>query len=241
MELIYVLIHSPLVGPLTWSLVEDELRERGIDTQVPVLADTASGSSPYWRQHSESVSRQLDQTGAGAPVVLIGHSSAGPRLPAIGHHLSRPVAAYVFVDAGLPSEDGVSSFRDMETYEPEFAAQLQRQFDAGERFPDWDEDDLRDVIPNANLRQGVMTELQPRALAYFDEPLPVPADWPDAPCAYLLFSPPYHQAADRAREAGWPWRELPGGHFHMLVEPAAVAEAIIELVNKCLIDSEAAG
>lgn len=241
MEPIYVLIHSPLVGPLTWSLVEDELRERGIEAQVPVLADTAGGSSPYWRQHSESVSRQLEQAGADIPVVLIGHSNAGPRLPAIAQHLSQPVAAYIFVDAALPPKEGVSSLADMETHEPEFASRLRRELEAGSRFPTWDEDNLRDPIPDSSLRQGVLAELQPRAFDYFDEPLPVPEGWPDAPCAYLLFSPTYTFAVEAARKAGWPSRELPGGHFHMLVEPAAVAEALIELVNECLIDSEAAG
>jgi pimeloyl-ACP methyl ester carboxylesterase len=237
---VFVLVHSPLVGSITWSLVEEELRERGIESLVPVLADSEGGTDPYWRQHADSVSRQLDQLGADTPVVLVGHSGAGPRLPVIGQHLNQPVAAYIFVDAGLPPTDGASQLGDMKKHEPEFAEQLRLQLDAGSRFPAWSEVDLRDLIPDASLRQGVLAELQPRALDYFKEPIPVPAGWPNAPCAYLLFSPPYHPATDRAREAGWPWRELPGGHFHMLVEPADVADAIIELVNKCLIASEVA-
>jgi hypothetical protein len=32
-----------------------------------------------------------------------------------------------------------------------------------------------------------------------------------------------------AAHAGWPVHELPGGHLHMLAEPAGVAAAIISL------------
>ena len=43
----FVLIHSPLVGPLTWSLVAEDLRRRGIDALVPTLHDDDTGL-PYW-------------------------------------------------------------------------------------------------------------------------------------------------------------------------------------------------
>lgn len=240
MEATYVLIHSPLVGPFTWALVEGELRERGIQTLAPVLADSEGGTEPYWSQQARSVSGQLQALGPESPIALIGHSGAGPRLPAIRQEVTQPVAAYIFVDAGLPPPDGESQLGDMETHEPEVAAQLRALLDAGERFPAWRDGDLARVIPNASLRQGVLAELQPRALDYFEEPLPVPEGWPDAPCGYLLFSPAYAHAAETARESGWPTHELPGGHFHMLVDPAGVADAIIELVNKGLVASETA-
>src|SRR5579875_549034 len=51
---VFVLIHSPLVGPLTWSLVAKELRQRGIDTMVPVLHDIEGSDVPYWRQHADA-------------------------------------------------------------------------------------------------------------------------------------------------------------------------------------------
>ena len=73
--------------------------------------------------------------------------------------------------------------------------------------------------------------MRPRPLAFFTEPIPVFAGWPDAPCAFLQFSPAYDVPARRAREAGWRYREIAAGHFHMLVDPAAVADALLDLIE----------
>ena len=49
---LYVLIHSPLVGPLTWSLVANEMRQRGLDVIVPALEDSSDSKEPFWKQHA---------------------------------------------------------------------------------------------------------------------------------------------------------------------------------------------
>lgn len=65
----------------------------------------------------------------------------------------------------------------------------------------------------------------------YEEPLPVFAGWPDAPCGYLKFSQVYDPEAAKARQNGWPVLELQGNHFHMLVEPKVVAEALVHLAR----------
>ena len=55
--------------------------------------------------------------------------------------------------------------------------------------------------------------------------------WPDAPGAYLQFTSTYDGPAEQARRLTWPYRHLSGGHFHMLVDPAAVANVLLELVR----------
>jgi hypothetical protein len=77
-----------------------------------------------------------------------------------------------------------------------------------------------------------LAEINPRALDFFTEPIPAFDGWPDAPCVYILFSEPYKSAATQARESGWRTYELKAGHFHMLVDPKAVADLIIQSVNK---------
>jgi hypothetical protein len=104
---IYVLIHSPLVGPLTWKLVADQMRQKGIDVFVPTLVDSPDLKEPYWKQHAESVSQVLANVPKDTIVTLVAHSGAGPILPAIRQLLANPVRAYVFVDAGIP-RDGAS-------------------------------------------------------------------------------------------------------------------------------------
>jgi len=55
-----------------------------------------------------------------------------------------------------------------------------------------------------------------------------------APVIVLLHSPnlgpgSWRPVADELSRAGWPVRELPGEHLHMLVSPAEVAAAITSL------------
>jgi thioesterase domain-containing protein len=101
----FVLVHSPLVGPVTWALVAGELRRRGVEAITPVLEQREGADEPYWKQHARAVVDALRAVPPDRAIFLVGHSGAGPLLPAIRREADRPVAAYVFVDAGLP-EDG---------------------------------------------------------------------------------------------------------------------------------------
>lgn len=233
MQALFALVHSPLVGPSTWSLVAERLRQAGSGAVVPVLHDSEGVAVPYWRQHAESAARALATVPADRPLVLVGHSGAGPLLPAIAQAGRRPIAAYLFVDAGLP-HGGLSRLDEMAVNDPELAARLRRHLAAGGRFPTWGDADLREVIPDSRLRQGLLAELRPRPLAFFAEPLPQVAGWPDAPCGYLRFSPAYARPAAEAERRGWPYRAFDAGHFHLLVDPAAIADAFSELAQSLL-------
>lgn len=229
MNFTFVFVHSPLVGPLTWSLVAEELRRRGIDTVVPALQDVESNDVPAWRQHVASVTGALASLLEDRAFVLVGHSGAGPLLPAISQSCGHHAGAYIFVDAALPL-GGRNRLDDMEADDPEFAAQLRRHLTTGGRFPEWNAEDLREAIPDDRLRQRMVDELHPRPFAFFQEPIPGFAHGPDAPCAYLQFSAPYARAAWRARHAGWAYRAIDAGHFHMLVDPAAVTNALLDVL-----------
>ena len=225
---LFVLVHSPLVGPLTWSRVAGELQWRGREAMVPALHDTEDAGLPYWRQHAGSVSQTLERVEVGRPLILAGHSGAGMLLPAVRGLSGRRVGGYIFVDAGIP-EDGKSRLGLMEAEVPGFAAEFRRTLEVGARFPTWRDGDLRELVPDAALRKALLDDLRPRALPFFTEPIPVFAGWPDAPCAYLKFSPAYDADAARALRLGWAYRELNAGHFHMLVEPGEVADALLGL------------
>jgi hypothetical protein len=227
---VYVLVHSPLVGPLTWSLVAAEMRRRGLDVVVPHLKDSPDSEEPFWKGHSESVSQALAGTPKVNDLILIAHSGAGLLLPAIRQMLVNPVRAYVFVDAGIPRE-GASRLALMRVEDPDWAAQFQEYLEAGGRFPNWSSDDLLEVLPDRALRAQLVAELSPRALDFFTESLPIFRGWPDAPCAYVQFSAPYEQPAAQARQSGWPTYTLNAGHFHMLVEPVVVSDLLIEAVH----------
>lgn len=228
---LYVLIHSPLVGPTTWKLVAQEMQQRGLDVVVPTLADQPASEQPYWKQHSEAISQALTYISNSQPIVLAGHSGAGPLLPAIRQSLANPVSAYVFVDASVP-RDGASRLDLMKVEDPGWAQQFQEELERGGHYPTWTSDDLIEVIPDDTLRRQTVAEIQPRALDFFTEPIPVFSGWPDAPCVYIHLSAPYRRVAHRAKEEGWPVYELEAGHFHMLVAGTAVTDLIIEAVHK---------
>lgn len=232
-EPLWVLIHSPLTSPMVWALVAADLRRRGHDVHMPDLADSGATRMPYWERHARGVALDLTSTGvpASRSLILAGHSGAGPLLPAIAHHARRPIAAYLFVDAGIPV-DGKSRLDLMADEDRDFALMLEARLALGSRFPAWSSADLVNLIPDEYLREQVVDALRPRDRAFFAEPLFVPAGWPDAPCAYLQFSAAYDVPAARARREGWPVAHLDTGHFHMLVDPATAADALVGLVRR---------
>ena len=177
----YVLIHSPLVGPLTWSLGAVEMRQRGLDVIVPLLEDSPASKAPYWKQHAESVSKFVADLPIESRVTLVAHSGAGPVLPVIRQSIPNPVHAYVFVDAGLP-QDNATRLELMKSEDSDWAQEFQSYLESGGLFPTWSREHLREILPDEHLCNQMVVELHPRGLDFFTEPIPVFSDWPDAPC-----------------------------------------------------------
>lgn len=71
-------------------------------------------------------------------------------------------------------------------------------------------------------------------VALYEEPADVPPGWPGAPANYLAFVPnPFYAPMEQeAREMGFKVREVPGSHFEMLVQPAAVASQLAEMARR---------
>jgi pimeloyl-ACP methyl ester carboxylesterase len=218
----FVLVHSPLTGPVAWGSLPTVLRERGRAVVVVDVAD--DDAPPYASRFVARAALQLREQAGDAPAVLVGHSGAGYLLPLLGaaRRAARvPVRGYVFLDAGLPPSRPASRLDLMRAESPEHADELVALLDAGGRYPDW---------PDADLRRLA----RPRGRDFFDEQLPVAPDWPDAPCGYLRLSPSYDGPARVARLRGWPVLDgpddRPGGHFAMLVDAAAVADDLESLL-----------
>jgi thioesterase domain-containing protein len=228
----YVLVHSPVVGPATWEPVARELRNRGHPAVVPALSPPVGLRPPYLPTHATEVVAAVRGSAHGgeAAVILAGHSGAGPRLPAIGRQLRRagfPVAAYMFVDAGLPS-DGATP---RSTAPAEFVDLLDSLATGGRMLPRWSEwwgdGALARIVPDAAVRATLEAELRPVPVDLFDEPVPVPARWPDAPCGYVSFT--YEHEAVEAEARGWPVVRHAGDHLALVTQPAVTAHALEEV------------
>jgi hypothetical protein len=228
-SMVWVLIHSPLVGPYTWSPVAARLNEAGFLTAVPQLTRKRSRDGFYWKQHAQDVAHSVRDFPPEIPMILVAHSGAGPLLPAVRAEMDRPVQAYIFVDALLPS-DGKSRLDQFE--DPQAAHEFAQAADRG-YLPAWSFDDLAEIIPDPETRSSFVRELSPTPLEVYQEPIPVPIPWPDADCAYLRFgaNPAYTAASEKARQAGYAYQQIDGNHFHMLVDPGGVARRLSEMVS----------
>lgn len=242
----FILMHGPLIGPFTWVPVAAELRRLGAVAVVPALTAPAVREGTYWERHCEEfalefagVTLDLDRA------VLVGHSGAGPLLPQLGRQLERGPAAYVLVDSDLP-RDGASRFdlfgdeaqvdefrrAATEPYSPRGRLAPQPGIDpVDETVREWPLDLLREALtlqPDnmADVQSTVFAGKRPTPVEVLDEPLPVPADWPEAPVGYVHLSPTYDGAAADARSRGWPVRELRSSHVGMLLEPEPFAREL---------------
>lgn len=210
--------------------VAGELRRAGHDVRTPSFASLGDGPGPYWPR---CVSTAVAACDGADEVVIIGHSGAGPLLPAIGVAQGR-VKQYVFVDATLPI-DGYTragSFTRAERGSPSWADAALK----GEAPNPWRDARLwrRAGVTDAVRAAALAAESPAIPLAMNDEPVTVPAAWPDAPVAYLAFTPNpfYEPAVAEARRRSWAVREIAGAHFHMLIDPAAVARELLCCVSE---------
>jgi pimeloyl-ACP methyl ester carboxylesterase len=224
---VFVLIHSPLLGPTTWSPVAHELELRGREAMVPSLLGVADAAAPQWRHVPEAVRAATGRTSS--PVVLVGHSGGGPLLPAIADTLTVEVAALVFVDSFLPPAGG-----SVPLAPPGFMDQLHALATDGvlPRWSTWfGEDAMHELIPDKRLRAALVAEMPRLPLSYFEASVPLREGWDTRPCGYLLFSGESHeQSATEARGRGWPVAEIPRvQHLAPATEPIRVADALLDL------------
>jgi phosphoribosyl-AMP cyclohydrolase len=222
----WVLVHSPLTGPDTWELVAGVLRKRGCRVVVPDLRD--DGRTPCSPQHAASVAAAA--ANLDGPVVLAGHSGAGPLLPQLAAALTPPPVVALFADAGLPV-DGANRLDLIGMEHPASVAPLAADLAAGRAFPSWSSDDLSALVPDVAVRERLVAGLRPRGLDYFTEAMTIPAAWSSVRCGYLRFSDVYDVPARIAEARGWPVVRLDANHFHPLVDPAAVADALLALAS----------
>jgi len=228
-----VLVHSPSVGPSTWLPVARRLHLRGVDAVVPDLRHIGTGGPPYWPRVAGVVADAMGQLDDPGPVALVAHSNAGLFLPAVAESSPRPVGAAVFVDAGLPHEDGETPVAP-----PEFLPLLRGLADPRGMLPRWTEwwpeEEVAALLPDPRVRAEVVAD-QPRLpLDYYEQTLPVPASWASVRCGYLQFSPAYDDEAARARRAGWPVEVVRGGHLHQVVDPDRVTDVLLDILARIL-------
>ena len=223
----FVLIHSPLLGPLAWRSVAAELQRRGHAAEAPAWPRLSAIADGFYGALADGLAAQLD--GAGDPLILVAHSGAGALVPALAARLPGAVAGVIFADAILPHP--ARSWFD--TAPREMGMQLRAGAQMGE-LPSWDQwwppGALERLVPDAALREALLAELEPLPLAYFEEA--APPDVFAGPAAYLQMSGAYGDDGTAAGRYGWPLVRLPLHHLAMLTDPEPVAAALESLAAR---------
>jgi len=227
------LVHSPLVGPMSWRGVAEALRTLGYRRVATPDASVWDVAAPYYGALAGRIAGELDDE----PWLLVGHSGAGGLLPAIGERLRGGAPAMVFVDAVLP-HPGKAWF---ETAPPELSAMLRARAteDHVPLWPEWfPASVLAGLLPDAGVRAAFSGATKAIPLGYLAEPAPAAGVGPSAPCAYLQLSGGYAAEADAAAAAGWAVARLPLRHLAMLTDPVRVAGALHSLIEALSVSSE---
>jgi hypothetical protein len=223
----FVLLHSPLLGPLTWQAAAGELARRGHVVDAPAWPPLSGIAERFYGALADNVAATL--AASADKLVLVAHSGAGALLPAVADRLGGRVAGAIFADAILP-HPGRSWF---DTAPAEMRERLRAGALMGE-LPSWDEwwppGALERLVPDPDLREALVAELEPLPLAYFEEEAPS-APLP-APAAYLQLSGAYDDESQVAARSGWPLVRLPLHHLAMLTNPEPVAAALESLAAR---------
>lgn len=218
----FVLLHSPLLGPLTWQGTAEALTTRGFAAEAPAWTPLVDLDDDFYGSLAKAMARTVEQQGD-APVVLVPHSGAGALAPALIQALSLPVVGVILVDAILP-HPGRSW---LDTAPPALRQDLVQGAQLGE-LPSWDgwwpPGALERLVPDPGQRSALLAELQPLPLAYFEEA--APAAELARPAAYLQLSGAYDDQAQAARLRGWPCRRAQLNHLSPLTAPIELAGLI---------------
>jgi hypothetical protein len=195
----FVLVASPFTGPFAWSRVADVLRGRGLRVAVHGADEPIAG-----------------------PTVLVGHSGAGSRLPAIAQELGA-VQHAVFVDALLPHPGRSWA----QTVPHEFVEKLASQAVDG-RLPPWPEwwgeDAMRALLPDDALRARFVAECASVPVAVLHAVMP---DVAVLLATFVQLSATYASETAAARELGCATVVLDLHHLALLTDPEAVADALL--------------
>jgi hypothetical protein len=136
-----------------------------------------------------------------------------------------------FVDAVVPGEGP--------SYEAsrEFIDFIDSLPQDGPLLPPWHEwwgaEAIARLIPDEEMRGRIAADTPRVARSFYDDAVPLPAGWMKRPgCCFLQLSPAYNDDRARAEMYGWPTGRMDGQHLDVAVKPAAVGDALTDLIER---------
>ncbi len=234
----FVLVHGAWQTASTWDLVIPKLRAAGHEIWIPSLSGLENDASLLTpaiglQTHIDDVVRFLTHENL-RDVTLVGHSYAGMIITGVAEHALHRLNRLVYVDAFIPF-DGQSALDLL----PETVAQSFRQqaantgegwrLRAGEGHLDmWG-------LKSGPSRDFVRSNLSDFSLNCFQEAIGTPANaaakLPRKFIACVAEGYParaiFQRFADRAKQEGWSYDELPTGHDCHVEMPDAFLSSLV--------------
>jgi len=220
-----VLVHSPFLGPASLRPLADALAAHGHPTVLLDLRPSVV-ASPVHQMLVGAFADVLEDAAVDGPLVLAGHSGAGPLLPAFADALEEAVAGLVFVDAGLPTPG--RSWRDTVPTALYTALRDRSRDGLLPHWHHWFSPDPLGVIEDPVLRAEITEEAPEVPLAFLKEARP-DVVW-TGPAGYIRLSPAYQEDLSAARDLGWPTASLDSHHLAPATDPEPVARAMLRVL-----------
>lgn len=222
-----LLIHSPLVGPSSWSTLAPIAAASGLAVATPDLTGVAAAEPPHWQWFVDAAVRSArDLDGA---IIVAGHSGAGVMLPTIAAALGDRCTTTVFIDAIVPPTSGahrtsvqLDQLLDRHTIDGVLAPWLDW----------WPNATVAELLPSPEQRATVLADMPRLPRSFYDEAVPVPDDWSSRPNAYIQTSAAYDADRRAAAERGWPTTIVDSTHLGILTEPELAMASILEVIDR---------
>ncbi|NEA45665.1 alpha/beta hydrolase [Streptomyces sp. SID10815] len=225
-----VLLHSPLVNMSSWGRTAECVEALGPRCVAVEVDDDLR--PPYGLGYARCAADRIAGSVGTGPVVLVGHSGAGPVLPAVtaALHGRVTVVGELYCDANLPRAGAsrVDLMRHQGADFENFRAELAN----GRRYPDWSDEELTELLPDPLDRKTVLAGVRQRGEDFYLEPLPIPDSVPEIGRGFLRLCAGYEFPAAEAERRGWPIIRLDQGHFHPLVDPEETARALVAVAAR---------
>lgn len=227
----FVLLHSPLVGPLTLSPLAEGLIRLGHRAAAPDLRAAVTTAGIDKRMVEQPLSALTDHApGDCEPLVIAAHSGAGAYVPALAAELHPD--AIVLIDAVMPPPSGAF------TPSADFRSELERLVEPDGCLPAWPtwwtEEDMVTLIPDPDLRAAISQECPRVPISFYDSVFEMADGWARPWAGYLRLSVGYEPHASAAETRGWPVHRRSGGHLDTATQPDEVADDLVTLLAPIL-------
>ncbi len=216
----YILVHSPLVGPITMEPTARVLEHMGHRAHVP-FAFSPGDKLPAWRDWPKALLASLPEMNT--PVV-VGHSMGGLLAAWLTAELGG--RAMVCLDADMPPAIGPTP-----PVTPDFRTFLDTLPVTDGALPQWQYWWGSDALASASIPQDFKRRLTDQIpaipIAWFDDVFDMP-DWSRARKVFIQTSDWFDAEAENARAAGWDVSVVKGTHLHPTFAPQETATALVE-------------